>query len=67
MVVSNIDFLHRGTIFWGGGVPKNFEKSVRKSTTNRYGMKIFQATNDTNNRDGFIISQVIQICHSKVI
>ena len=48
----------RGVRFWGGGT-KNFGKSVQKSTNNGDGLMIFQATNVTNNRDGFIISRNI--------
>ena len=47
----------RGVRF--GGVTKNFGKSVQKSTNNGDGLMIFQATNVTNNRDGFIISRNI--------
>ena len=44
---------------FGVGGTKNFGKSVQKSTNNGYGLMIFQATNVTNNRDGFIISRNI--------
>ena len=49
----------KGVRFWVGGGTKNFGKSVQKSTNNGDGLMIFQATNVTNNRDGFIISRNI--------
>ena len=49
----------KGVRFWGGGT-KNFGKSVQKSTNNGDGLKIFQATNVTNNRDGFMISKIFR-------
>ena len=49
----------RGVRFGEGGGTKNFGKSVQKSTNNGDGLMIFQATNVTNNRDGFIISRNI--------
>ena len=45
-----------GVRFWGG--TKNFGKSVQKSTNNGDGLMIFQATNVTNNRDGFVIRKI---------